>query len=154
MFAEYEISRVIDFHYASESKSENVDYEAIKHDMLRLFNINVNPTSSKEESEAQVKQAMLERFSELEKSYSYLFKQILLRTIDDLWTKHLHALECLRQSVSLRSYAQKDPLNEYKQEGFIIFENLLESFRSHSLMFIFHMEVNVDVVDSAPLEIE
>ncbi|MFV0361349.1 preprotein translocase subunit SecA [Tropicimonas sp.] len=56
-------------------------------------------------------------------------KQILLQTIDAKWREHLLTLEHLRSVVGFRGYAQRDPLNEYKNEAFQLFENLLDSLR-------------------------
>jgi preprotein translocase subunit SecA len=56
-------------------------------------------------------------------------KQLLLQTIDGKWREHLVTLEHLRTVVGFRGYAQRDPLNEYKTEGFTLFENLLNSLR-------------------------
>ncbi|WP_400088950.1 preprotein translocase subunit SecA [Yoonia sp. R78084] len=57
-------------------------------------------------------------------------KQLLLQTIDAKWREHLLTLEHLRSVVGFRGYAQRDPLNEYKTEGFQLFETMLESLRS------------------------
>jgi preprotein translocase subunit SecA len=56
-------------------------------------------------------------------------KQVLLQTIDGKWRDHLLTLEHLRSVVGFRGYAQRDPLNEYKNEAFHLFEGLLESLR-------------------------
>jgi preprotein translocase subunit SecA len=56
-------------------------------------------------------------------------KQILLQTIDAKWREHLLMLEHLRSVVSFRGYAQRDPLNEYKNEAFQLFESMLDSLR-------------------------
>ncbi|GAA4215408.1 preprotein translocase subunit SecA [Sagittula marina] len=56
-------------------------------------------------------------------------KQFLLQTIDKKWREHLLTLEHLRSVVGFRSYAQRDPLNEYKNEAFQLFENLLDGLR-------------------------
>jgi len=56
-------------------------------------------------------------------------KQILLQTMDAKWREHLLTLEHLRSVVGFRSYAQRDPLNEYKTEGFQLFEGLLNGLR-------------------------
>jgi preprotein translocase subunit SecA len=57
-------------------------------------------------------------------------KQLLLQTIDGKWRDHLLRLEHLRSVVGFRGYAQRDPLSEYKTEGFTLFENMLESLRT------------------------
>ncbi len=56
-------------------------------------------------------------------------KQVLLQTIDGKWREHLLTLEHLRSVVGFRGYAQRDPLNEYKNEAFQLFEGMLDSLR-------------------------
>ena len=57
-------------------------------------------------------------------------KQVLLQSIDGKWRDHLLTLEHLRAVVGFRGYAQRDPLNEYKTEGFQLFERLLDGLRT------------------------
>ncbi|MBV2359643.1 preprotein translocase subunit SecA [Thalassococcus sp. CAU 1522] len=57
-------------------------------------------------------------------------KQVLLQTIDGKWREHLLTLEHLRSVVGFRGYAQRDPLNEYKNEAFQLFESMLDSLRA------------------------
>jgi preprotein translocase subunit SecA len=57
-------------------------------------------------------------------------KQLILQAIDSKWREHLLTLEHLRSVVGFRSYAQRDPLNEYKNEGFQLFEAMLDSLRT------------------------
>jgi len=52
-------------------------------------------------------------------------KSVVLQTLDRLWRQHLQALDFLRKGIGLRGYAQKDPLNEYAKESFMLFEELL-----------------------------
>ena len=59
-------------------------------------------------------------------------KQVLLQIIDQKWREHLLTLEHLRSVVGFRGYAQRDPLNEYKNESFQLFETMLDSLR-HSV---------------------
>ncbi|WP_193143368.1 preprotein translocase subunit SecA [Meridianimarinicoccus sp. MJW13] len=56
-------------------------------------------------------------------------KQLLLQTIDGKWRDHLLKLEHLRSVIGFRGYAQRDPLNEYKNESFQLFEGLLNGLR-------------------------
>ena len=53
-----------------------------------------------------------------------------LRQIDNRWQNHLEELEDLRDSVSLRTYAQKNPLTEYKLEGYEIFDRMIDQIKS------------------------
>jgi preprotein translocase subunit SecA len=56
-------------------------------------------------------------------------KSILLQTLDHHWKEHLSTLDALRQVIYLRAYAQKNPINEYKQEAFGLFERMLTAIR-------------------------
>lgn len=66
-----------------------------------------------------------------------------LRTIDSRWQDHLENLESLREAVYLRSYAQKNPLLEYKLEGFAIFDDLLEKIRLEVTRRLFLVKTDV-----------
>ena len=68
-------------------------------------------------------------------------KSLLLQVLDQLWKEHLLQLEQLRQGISLRAYAQKDPLNEYKREAFLMFEAMLDKLRQTVTMALAHVEV-------------
>ena len=63
-----------------------------------------------------------------------LEKAIVLRTLDNLWREHIIMLEHLRQVIGLRGYGQRDPLNEYKSEAFVLFEAMLAKLRAAGKM--------------------
>jgi preprotein translocase subunit SecA len=58
-----------------------------------------------------------------------LERMVLLRILDDKWKDHINNLEQLRQTIGLRGYGQRDPLSEYKNESFALFENLLSNLK-------------------------
>jgi preprotein translocase subunit SecA len=68
-------------------------------------------------------------------------KQILLQTLDHLWREHLGTLDHLRSVIGFRGYAQRDPLNEYKTEGFELFQNLLTGLRRAVTGQLAHVEI-------------
>lgn len=68
-------------------------------------------------------------------------KYILLRTIDYWWREHLYDMDYLKEGISLRAYGQKDPLVEYKIEGYRLFQNTMEMIQEQSLMFFFNLQV-------------
>lgn len=70
-------------------------------------------------------------------------KQILLQSIDGLWREHLVTLDHLSKVVGWRGLAQRDPLNEYKQEGYELFQNLLDSLRELVIAQLSHVQVQV-----------
>jgi len=59
----------------------------------------------------------------------YIEKSILIQTMDAVWKEHLHALDHLRQGIGLRAYGQRDPLNEYKSEAFVLFNAMLDELK-------------------------
>ncbi|KKQ30134.1 MAG: Protein translocase subunit SecA [Candidatus Shapirobacteria bacterium GW2011_GWE1_38_10] len=64
----------------------------------------------------------------------------VIQTLDPLWVDHLTALDDLRDGVRLRGYAQKDPLIEYRKEGFDMFQALLRRFESNLARMLFRLE--------------
>jgi preprotein translocase subunit SecA len=68
-------------------------------------------------------------------------KNLLLQVLDQQWKEHLFTLDQLRQGITLRAYAQKDPLNEYKREAFEMFETMLANMRETTSMVLSHVDV-------------
>ncbi len=66
---------------------------------------------------------------------------ILLRVVDDKWMDHLDAMDQLRQGIGLRAYGQKDPLVEYKFEGYQMFQNMISSIQEEVVRYIFRVSV-------------
>jgi len=71
-------------------------------------------------------------------------KSILLQILDQTWKDHLLSLDHLRQGINLRSYAQRDPLNEYKSEAFSLFEQMLVQLRENVTQTLSHLELSFD----------
>jgi preprotein translocase subunit SecA len=65
-------------------------------------------------------------------------KSIMLQNLDHHWKEHLSTLDALRQVIHLRAYAQKTPINEYKQEAFALFERMLAAIREDVTRVIAH----------------
>jgi preprotein translocase subunit SecA len=70
-------------------------------------------------------------------------KSVLLERIDHHWKEHLSTLDALRQVVFLRAYAQKTPINEYKQEAFGLFERMLETIREGVTRILMNSELRI-----------
>ena len=73
--------------------------------------------------------------------YRQIEKMVLLQSIDMLWREHLVTLEHLRQVIGFRAYGQRDPLNEYKSESFILFEGMLGRLREGVTGQLMHVEL-------------
>jgi preprotein translocase subunit SecA len=80
---------------------------------------------------------------------AYVEKSVILQTLDALWREHLVNLDHLRSVVGFRGYAQRDPLNEYKSEGFELFQTLLANLRQNVTTQLMRVEL-VREAASAP----
>ena len=80
----------------------------------------------------------------------YLERQILLQIIDYRWREHLYEMDYLREGIHLRGFAQIDPLVAYKNEGFTMFRELMNSIWGEFARIIYHVEVNVEPADFEP----
>jgi preprotein translocase subunit SecA len=77
-------------------------------------------------------------------------RAVLLQTMDHEWREHLVTLEHLRHTIGLRGYGQRDPLNEYKSEAFLLFEGLLGRVRQQVTRQMMHVQIQLE----APPDLE
>ncbi len=68
-------------------------------------------------------------------------KWVVFRTIDENWREHLAAMDQLREGIGLRAYGQKNPLIEYKQEGFGMFAEMMVDTNRETLKRIFRSNI-------------
>jgi preprotein translocase subunit SecA len=75
-------------------------------------------------------------------------RYFILQQIDTLWREHLQAMDALRESIGLRGYGQKDPLIEYKQEGYEMFLEMMVDIRRNVVynLFLFQPQVPAQAV--------
>jgi len=66
---------------------------------------------------------------------------VLLRAVDRKWMDHIDDMDQLRHGITLRAYAQRDPVIEYKFEGYNMFEEMIAAIREETLMHIFHARI-------------
>jgi preprotein translocase subunit SecA len=135
------IDDLIDEHMPPKSYSEQWDMEGLQTSLRDKLGLDMPATAWGEEDGVEqdvVRERVAEASDALmaQKEQAFgpdtlrsLEKQVLLETIDRKWREHLLTLDHLRSAVRFRGYAQKDPLNEYKAEGFVLFESMLNSLR-------------------------
>jgi preprotein translocase subunit SecA len=71
----------------------------------------------------------------------YIEKEVMLRTLDQHWREHLAAMDYMRQGIYLRSYAQKNPKQEYKREAFELFSAMLDRIKFDTLTTVSKIQV-------------
>lgn len=94
-----------------------------------------------EDLRAHVRDAYTKKEQELgPELLRFLEKTFMLQVIDHHWKDHLLAMDHLRDGIGLRGYGQKDPLIEYKREGFDLFAGMMERIKSDTLDRLFHVQ--------------
>lgn len=71
-------------------------------------------------------------------------RRVILSTLDRQWIDHLHHMESLREGIGLRALGQKDPLVEYKIEGFAYYQDMLKTCRAETLQVLFRIEITIE----------
>jgi preprotein translocase subunit SecA len=71
----------------------------------------------------------------------FVEKSVLIQTLDTVWKEHLYALDHLRQGIGLRAYGQRDPLNEYKSEAFVLFNFMLDELKERVTQSLGRVEI-------------
>ena len=72
-----------------------------------------------------------------EKVMRELERVVMLRVVDEYWMDHIDAMDELKQGIGLRAYGQHDPVTEYKQQGFEMFEATVHAIQEESVRRLF-----------------
>ncbi len=166
------IYRIVSFHTSAETLkdwdlaqiSEDVSTLSpldshVKETLETIREKDTDMASKKQEMSALLTSTLSQyldaRFSALnEEAREELQRKLYLQTIDILWMEHLEVMDYMKTGVRLRGYAQKDPLVEYKNEGFRLFENLLSNISEKYITNLFQVQVeaSTDNVGYNPYE--
>ncbi len=132
---------------------EQWDAAGLKADVQRLFNLDLPVEEwAKEEGidEADIRDRIVKAGDTLMARKTAEFgpdlmrqieKSVLLQMLDQVWKEHLLLLDHLRQGIGLRAYGQRDPLNEYKQEAFALFNQMLAQLRERVTALLARVEL-------------
>ena len=150
------VSEILNKAIPENSFIDDWDSELIEKEVKRIFNLKApiknwlkDTEIDSEQLEAKLNEYFDEEYHKKRKGFGEqisdsIEKSILMQIIDQNWTDHLGQLEDLRQIVGIRGYGQRDPLNEYKSESFLLFENLLNKFREDVTRTLFHIRMVSD----------
>ncbi|HYD68860.1 preprotein translocase subunit SecA, partial [Azospirillum sp.] len=149
------ISLMVNKCIPANSYSEQWDMAALHEEVNRILGLDLPVADwAKEEGiaepeiEERIHEAADRKYAEKVANYGAELmrsaeKSLLLQILDQEWKDHLLQLDHLRQGISLRAYAQKDPLNEYKREAFELFDDMLSRLRESVTAVLMHVEVRV-----------
>ncbi|RMB36063.1 protein translocase subunit secA [Sphingomonas sp. PP-F2F-G114-C0414] len=116
-----------------------------------LLEESVDPEVIEERVRAMADEAIAQKSADLDaETWTSVEKSILLQNLDHHWKEHLATLDALRQVVHLRAYAQKTPINEYKQEAFSLFQRMLETIREDVTKTIAHAQFQMQAPVGLP----
>ncbi|GAA0866117.1 preprotein translocase subunit SecA [Sphingopyxis soli] len=112
----------------------------------------VDPEIFEERIQQMADAAAAEKAGQVEpETWRSVEKSILLQTLDHHWKDHLATLDALRQAIFLRAYAQKQPINEYKQEAFALFERMLSNIREDVTRTVARIDFQFQEPEAMPL---
>jgi len=127
---------------------EEWDWQGLRSDLIELFLVDFDKGKSKVEEidrtelEENLRKIVKLKYESKEETVGQenmrqFERMVILKVIDDEWRNHLYELDALREGINLRSFAQKDPLVEYKRESFDMFEELLYNISKNCVRLLY-----------------
>ncbi len=146
-----------------EAYTEDWDMEGLKEWIFSLFSVNLSLNGKKSikidnQQELEIDELTCEDFKErllktIKEAYQsrekqmgdekirWLEKRIMLHVIDTIWKDHLLSMDHLKEGIGLRGYAQKNPLSEYKREGYEMFMAMIQRIKEEIMEYLFRVQV-------------
>jgi len=156
------VSQILDDYILDEIEAQSVsgtpelwDWDHVKQSFSSHLMVDVSYETVQEElgqefSTDQVADWVLEKSQSVYKARESLLPEdvmrgferfVILRTIDDNWKDHLYAMDQLREGINLRAYGQKNPLLEYKSEGFKMFQEMMANMNAITVQRLFRTQI-------------
>ena len=146
------VDRVVDLYTNEDVHPEEWDLNGLREALLSQFGLDLALEAGqvsrlkqevlREKIREGVMQAYEKKEAELgEGIMRQLETMIMLQVLDSQWKDHLYSMDHLKEGIGLRGYGQKDPLVEYKREGFDMFSAMVERIESESLQYLFRVQL-------------
>ncbi|MCH8012100.1 MAG: preprotein translocase subunit SecA [Candidatus Marinimicrobia bacterium] len=144
------ISDILEAYTDSETDPTEWDWEGMETELTSTLTISSDDELQNSNSPSSLGKAIKNRAQEVYSARESLVpsgimrafeRYVLLRTIDEKWKDHLYAMDQLREGVQLRAYGQKDPLLEYKSEGFQMFIETLRQINKDTVQRLFRTQL-------------
>ena len=139
-----------------DTSPQNWDWENLRQNLSSHLLVDVDYESVKESAESDevsiedARNLILEQAKEVYQTRESLLpddvmrgfeKFVMLRTIDEKWKDHLYAMDQLREGINLRAYGQKNPLLEYKSEGFQMFQQMMVDTTEETVQRLYRTQI-------------
>ena len=142
------MTRIVNEHIMHDGKKETLDYKAIV-DSLKVMGCeikedDINNLDSEECINRLVEiafNAYNDKIAQFSEQIKPLEKTMVLRTIDRAWVNHIDVMSKLRDGIGLRSYAQNNPLQAYVEEGYELFETMMNSISDQVVVFCNNVKI-------------
>ncbi len=157
------VARLVDTHMPANVHAEDWDLDGLRQSLAEQTGLDVDAKALVEGNQIESSDAMKEHLVQAlaammdgkqeqvgEESLRNFEKYLLLQILDHHWKEHLLAMDHLRQSVGLRGYAQKQPLQEYKQESFELFRSMIDRVREETMVMLHRVQVEQAPTVEAP----
>jgi preprotein translocase subunit SecA len=132
--------------------SEDWKWDGFDEQMMGLFHIQADWNDEDKSGmntatfREKITEYVLSQYKEQERgngedTQRHLERIILLQTVDTLWKDHLLSMDHLKQGIGLRGYGQKNPLDEYKKEGFALFLSMIETVKQQTVATLMRVRI-------------
>ncbi len=133
---------------ARSAKNDNAeDIESMYRHLEETFCLSRIVGEKKIESLEEAQQAVLSLLNQLKndapEQYENILRYFLLESLDRNWKDHLLQMDHLKEGIGLRGYGQRDPKQEYKREGFELFQDMLFRIKENTLRALCHLRIEV-----------
>ncbi len=146
------LSTLLDEHAGERVRQDQWDFKGLGEKLVDQFGFILaasgiqTETLSRHELGEEIFAKLSESYEAKEKilgaaQMRYHERMVMLSVIDGLWKDHLLSMDHLKEGISLRGYAQRDPLVEYKRESFDMFEAMMLKFQEDTVRFLFRMQI-------------
>ncbi|KXG78083.1 Protein translocase subunit SecA [Fervidicola ferrireducens] len=146
------VDRLLDVYASKEMHPEDWDLKGLSEYYADIFTIkDVLGAAVKEDvTREEIRKILVERAFDAyeqkeleigEETMRELERVIMLRVVDQKWMDHIDAMDQLREGIGLRAYGQRDPLVEYKIEGYEMFQEMIKSIQEDTLRYLFRVQV-------------
>ncbi|WP_422447595.1 preprotein translocase subunit SecA [Thermoanaerobacterium sp. DL9XJH110] len=146
------VDRLLDIYAGKEIHPEEWDLKGLSEYLADIFQIKgeILPGDVEKMSREDVRQSIIEKaLSAYERKEAELGAEtmrelerfIMLKVVDQKWMDHIDAMDQLREGIGLRAYGQRDPLVEYKIEGYEMFQEMIKNIQEDTLRYLFRMQV-------------
>ncbi|ADL08445.1 preprotein translocase subunit SecA [Thermosediminibacter oceani] len=146
------VNRLLDIYAAKEIHPEEWDLKGLAEYYADIFTIKdvLNAINPEETTREEIRRLLVDRALEAyerkeaeigDETMRELEKVIMLKVVDQKWMDHIDAMDQLREGIGLRAYGQRDPLVEYKIEGYEMFQEMIKSIQEDTLRYLFRVQL-------------